>query len=267
MRDLSDIQTFVADAIQRRRSLVDDPAMVEASRAIAAGNDRLSPVEMVDVYREQFFLRHVGALREDYPALAHRLGEEGFDDLACAYLAAIPPADFSLRDLGQKLPGFLAEAAPWSADRALADLARFEWAYVDAWDAADAPPLDPAKIAAMPEDGWPRARVVFHPSLTLLDLSIAAHRYRAAVRAEESPPPPAPERTMCAVYMGPEMLECADLDPRAYALVTRLARGVPLGEACEQAVAATGADAASLEAELGGWFSEWTSRGWVVDLA
>jgi len=267
VRDLSDIQTFVADAIQRRRSLVDDPAMVEASRAIAAGNERLSPVEMVDVYREQFFLRHVGALREDYPALAHRLGEEGFDDLACAYLAAIPPADFSLRDLGQKLPGFLAEAAPWSADRALADLARFEWAYVDAWDAADAPPLDPAKIAAMPEDGWPRARVVFHPSLTLLDLSIAAHRYRAAVRAEEAPPPPAPERTMCAVYMGPEMLECADLDPRAYALVARLARGVPLGEACEQAVAATGADAASLEAELGGWFSEWTSRGWVVDLA
>lgn len=266
MKNLSEIQAFVARSVQRRDPLPPDPAAAREAELALVGNARLSAVEMLDVYREQFFLRHVGALREDFPALEHMLGDAGFDDAACTYLAAIPPRDFSLRDLGARLPGFLREAAPWSADPRHADLARFEWAYVDAWDAPDAPPLDPAKIAAMPEDGWARARVVFHPSLTLLDLCIPAHRYRAAVRAGEPVEPPSLERTMCAVYMGHETLECAELEPGAYALVTRLARGVPLGVACEEAVAETRAEPAAFEAEIGGWFQGWTQRGWVVDL-
>jgi hypothetical protein len=267
-RDLNEIQAFIAGAVQRPEPLGTDPAMVEAARAIATGNDRLSPVEQIDVYREQFFLRHVGSLREDYPALEHLVGWDAFEELARAYLAAIPPSGFSLRDLGARLPEFLRSAAPWRDDLVYADLARLEWAYVDAWDAADLPPLDPVKIAQMPEEAWPKARVVFHPSLTLLDLCFPAHLYRSAVRGEENPARPRAEgRTTCAVYMGKTTLEAAPLEPEAWELVRRLAEGAPLGRACEETVAATGADPAAFEAKLGGWFQEWTARGWVVDLA
>ena len=51
-------------------------ANVPRPTAVIAGNDRLTPEEQAEIYREQFWLRHRDVLRDDYPALRHLLGEE-----------------------------------------------------------------------------------------------------------------------------------------------------------------------------------------------
>jgi hypothetical protein len=46
-------------------------------------------------------------------------------------------------------------------------------------------------------------------------------------------------------------------------MLDELAKGSPLGEACERAAASSGTDLETFQGKLAGWFSEWTSLGWI----
>ena len=127
--------------------------------------------------------------------------------------------------------------------------------FVEAFDAPDAPALDPATVARIREDAWPSARIVFHPSVQRLDLGYAAHDLRLAVRRGEAPSRPEPAPCFVVVFRGPELLQCLDVAHDAFALMGELARGVPLGEACERVVGM----GASGEAHVGAWFQQWTA--------
>lgn len=263
MNDLASLQSALTRLLQRPAPLAGDAEQAATAAAIAAGNDRLSPVDQVDVYREQFFLRHVGTLRDDFRSIEHAVGHSGFDALAKAYLAEHPPASFNLRDLGHAMARFLAEREPWSADPFLAELARVEWAFVDAFDGEDAPDLDLAALAAMPEDAWSTARVVLQPSIQRLQLRHPAHDYRIAVRKGDCPARPQARDVWLVVYRGPEVLHCLEVEPGAFALLEELARGAPLAEACERAAASSGAPLETFQSELGAWFQTWTRLGWI----
>lgn len=263
MATLAMTQSVLAEALRRAASLVDQPDAVAAAERIATGNARLSPVEQVDIYREQFWLRHVDVLRDDFASLEYVLGDEAFERLARSYLLACPSTSFTLRDLGEHMVRFLSTTTPWSDDPFLAELARVEWAFVDAFDGPDAPPFDPASIAGVSEDAWPGARLVLHPALQRVALAYPAHDYRIAARKKEEPSRPEPRRSHIVVYRGPELLHCLEIDDDASAMLDELAKGTPLGEACERAAAASGTDLESFQGKLAGWFSEWTSLGWI----
>ena len=222
-----------------------------APEGIAAGNERLSPSEQIDIYREQFFLRHRDALREDFLAVEHAIGEAAFDALCVRYLAAHPPSSFTLRDLGHALATFLSD------DPFLRDIARVEWAFVEAFDAADAPPLDPATIVNATEAEWPGARIALHPSVQRLALDFPAHDYRQAVRKEEAATKPEPKKSFVVVYRAPDALRFTEIDPAAFWLLDEIANGATLAAACENA-------ARKSEVDLARWFSQWTANGWVT---
>jgi hypothetical protein len=268
---LRDLQSFMAGAIRRETTLAEHADVREPALRAIAGNERLSPIEQLDIYREQFFLRHIDALYEDFSAVGHLLGWEGFEALGRAYLRARPPDSFTLRDLGARLPDFVAAEAPWKDDALLVDTARIEWAFVEAFDASDAPPLDPGSIARAPEDAWPGAHVVFHPALRRVALRYPAHELRAAVRAkkekgddvEVARPEAAPAYVV--IYRGPDAkLRYVDVDRDAFELLALLAEGRPLAAACDALGEKLGvADASALEAKVGKWFREWAAYGWV----
>lgn len=266
---LSDVQALMSRAIVRTASVTEDPALVKATEWIVAPGVRLSPVEQLEIYREQFWLRHIGALEEDFVTIAYLLGDDRFRDLCHGYLAAHPPTSFTLRDLGDRFAEFIYRTEPWASDPLLHDCARLEWAFVDAFDAPDAPPLDPVSIAEAPEDAWSGARVVLHPSLQLVAMAHPAHVFRAEVKAERNPARPAPAGTRVVVYRGPEKLMYVTVEALAFDLLERLAKGVALAAACEEVAAHVGVNevsnaAAELEAKVGAWFQTWASYGWVI---
>ena len=268
---LVELQTSLMDLLRRDASLSTDADASARAAEIATGNDRLTGVEQVDIYREQYFLRHVGALREDFESLAALLGEDGFDALARAYLSAHPPTSFTLRDLGHALPAFVAERAPWRDDALVADMARLEWAFVDAFDAADAPKIELAAIASMPEDAWPLARVRLHPSVQLVEMAHVAEDYRSQARkllaGEISElPRPEPGPRYIVVFRGSEKLKYIDVDRGAFALLAALRDGHALGDACERAAATAEMTEQTFQEALGGWFQSWTSWGWITAL-
>jgi len=261
---LAELQSFFVGAICQPTAVVEQPAALVGAPTHIAGNSRLTPTAQLEIYREQFWLRHVDALVEDFATIHQVLGHDAFNTLVERYLDAHPPTDFSLRDLGAKFPAFVETHEAYRDDPLLADCARLEWAFVDAFDAADVPPLDPSSIAAIPEDAWPSARLSFHPSVHRVSLSHPAHEYRAAVRKGEDPARPALRRVCVVVYRGPETLLYIEVEPLAFELLERLAAGESLGTACESIAADAGdAGAAELEEKVGGWFQTWAASGWV----
>jgi hypothetical protein len=263
--NLSSIQSFFAIAIQSR-SHVAESADPRVTNAEIAGNARLSPEAQLEIYREQFWLRHVNVLVEDFMTLEHLLGHQGFETLCQEYLAALPPTDFSLRDLGARLPSFMAGQSPYKADALLLDCARVEWAFVEAFDAKDAPPLEVAMLAAVPEDAWPSIQLSLHPSVQPVALEYPAHELRARVRDGEHVARPNPQPCWVVVYRGPEALQYISIEPLAFALLRRLASGASLGSACED-LASSEEVAHELEEKIGGWFQSWAAMGWISSIA
>ncbi|WP_437682480.1 HvfC/BufC family peptide modification chaperone [Sorangium sp. So ce131] len=259
----------------RGAPLPDDAELAARCGALVAGSARLAPAEQADIYRRQFWVRHTDALLEDHPGLAHVLGEDGFDAFARAYLAAHPPARFSLRDLGAHIADFASVYSGFPpALRDLArDMARYELALVDVFDGAAPPPLDPAKVTGMPDEGWTTARLVLHPLLALMELRYPVHLLRSELRQGKKPALPEPRPVHLAVFRAADLtIRCEALEPPAFALLQALGRGAPLADACEEvaAGAAAGADEAApaaLAARLGTWFQQWTSWGLIVDIA
>jgi hypothetical protein len=148
------------------------PAM---ARHIAAG-PRAGAARRLEVYASAYRARLAEALEEDYPALRVQLGARGFAELAREFIAARPSAFRNLRWYGAELVRLLGRSP-------LAELARFEWTLGLAFDAADAPLVRAADLAAVPAGRWAHLRLRLHPSVHRLSLrSNAPQAWRAAVR-------------------------------------------------------------------------------------
>jgi hypothetical protein len=271
---LADIQAFLGSAIPRTAALSQDPRVSAAATKLVAPGLRLTPVEQVEIYREQFWLRHIGAMTEDFVTVRHVLGDDGFRLVCERYFAARPPQSFTLRDLGDGFAEFLRETEPWSKDALLEDCARLEWAFVEAFDAPDASPLNPETIASASEDAWATANVIFHPSVQLVELSYPVHVFRKDVKENvdgvvaSAPERPTAGPTWVVVYRGPERLMYIAIERLAFQLLKRLARGEALAAACESVASEAGSAEASseLEAKVGSWFQAWASYGWVSEV-
>ncbi len=259
---LHDLQSTFAEALVVPSSIAREASWMARGEKDFTGSARLSPIEQLDVYREQFWLRHVACLAEDFPVLAALVGEEKFAAIVRDYVKAHPPVEFQLRVFGARLADFLAAHA--SDDRLLSDLARLEWAFIDAFDAADAPPLDPASVSAISEDAWPNARLTLHPSLQRMELLYPTHKMRDQFRENErgiTRPERAP--SCVAVYRQKFLLYTEEMDPLAYAMLDRIARGEPLGAAGDALAASTGRGE-EIESRIGEWFTRWSALGWIT---
>jgi hypothetical protein len=186
------------------------------------------------VYRHAYRARLCGALRDNYEVLPVVMGDDAFDALAEAYIAAQPSSHYSLRWFGHLLAAFM-EARDELVDHpAMVDLARMEWALRTAFDAAEAPQLTPAELAAVPPDRWSQLRFELHPSVQLLPLEWAVGPVWRALKLEhdEVPPPDALTHTMLVWREGlrTRWKSLGDLQTR---FVRGLESGETFGQQCE----------------------------------
>jgi hypothetical protein len=265
-RDLAGVQRFVTDAVRGAVPVDRDTGLIARAEALLSPSPRgMAPAERLEVYREQFWLRHLASIDEDFPALTWVLGgRDEFRRLATGYLRACPPRSWDLQRLGIDLPSYLAADARWGQDALARDAARLDWAFMEAFDAADSAPFDPAVLATTPEDAWPGARIDLHASLRLLSLAYPVHELRDAVRAGAAVERPPAMPTHLVVHRDPAcFLRAVVVEPLAFELLETLRGGVPLGEACEAAARASQRDPLEIGDKLGGWFAQWTAAGWI----
>jgi hypothetical protein len=268
--ELDRLQAFMSDALRRRRDLSHDHAIVGLAEREIHATSHFSPVRHLEIYREQFWLRHTQALLEDFPGIAGILGQADWERLVEEYLLAHPPESFSLRDLGEKLPAFL-ESADFLAHRELVlDMARLEWAHIEVFDAPALPPLPAEAVATLAEEALSSARLLLSPALRLLHLSYPVPELRNRLLSAKASlvdlqlPEPSPTRLV--LYRRELSTVHCRLRRAPFALLEALGRGVSLGNACELACALGDAEAASVEREVATWFADWVARGFIVGL-
>lgn len=143
------------------------PDTVRATACAAAG-------ERFAVYRANVAHALVDALRSNFPVVERLVGGEFFTEMARMFALRNPPSSPVLLAYGQDFPAFIAGFRAVRALPYLADVARLEWSWLEAFHAADAPVLTMIELEDIPQHQWPDLRFALHPAVRLLDLATPA---------------------------------------------------------------------------------------------
>lgn len=256
--------TLAALQVQFQDYVIEGAAM---PTDMVRASDKADAATLLGVYRDAYALRLLEALGEDHPALKRLLGDEEFDVMGRAYIAAYRSRHRSIRWYGRELAAFVGDMTPWRAQPEIAELAAWEWALGEAMDAADAAVSDGAAFAAVPPERWAELRLSFHPSLRRLDLKWPVPAYRQAVEGEaaELPalaPPSAP--IPWAIWRKGIEVFFRSLDADEAAVLDAARAGAGFGAICEMLAKGREPDAAA--ASAAGFLQGWVDAGLVAGL-
>ena len=120
------------------------------------------------VHRNNVVAGLVKTLEATFPAVRRLVGETFFGVMAAEFVRARPPASPVLIEWGGAFPAWLAAFAPAAGVPYLPDVARLEWAWVEAFNAADATPEAADSLSRIAPDRLAETRLVPHPSLRLV---------------------------------------------------------------------------------------------------
>ncbi len=224
--------------------------MTDQATFLAALRDAAAPVpqglrapgdrpagKRFDVYRNNVVSSLIAALREGFPAVDRLVGAEFFDAMAAVFVRAHPPESPVLQLYGGAFPGWLERFEPARGLPYLADVARLDLALRQAYHAADAAPIDPARLSALPPERLLASRLVFAPAVRLVPSPYPLVAIRRSAMEAGAPKPAAVAET--ALVTRPGFDPHADaLAPGAAACVTACLAGQPLEAALTAAAAA-----------------------------
>lgn len=220
-------------------------------------------------YRHAYRARLAEALADNYTVLARALGDEPFAALAQAYIAAEPSRHPSIRWFGHALADFMAGAGEALVPHAgLVDIARMDWALRGAFDAKDAPTLDPASLAALDPDAWAGLVLHLHPSVRRASLAHAVEPAWRALREWEpesdAPQPeldePLPHEHGLLAWRQDGETRWRSLEPLEAALLDEVEAGMPFAQLCERAAEVLGDAEAAAPAVIGA-LQRWLADG------
>ncbi len=147
--------------------------------------NQVSLDQRIAVYGNAYGYRLIDALSENYPSVHTLLGDDEFYKMTYAYMDKHPSEHFSLRFFGHQLETFL---KVYHSDLPfLAEMARFEWALRDAFDAADIPAIGMDELQSVPVERWSDLLFQFHPSVSRLNLEWNVPQLWSAIDEEAEP--------------------------------------------------------------------------------
>jgi len=269
-------------ATERMRNTSPDGKSMRAyaSRFIKP-NDRLTSFERLEIYNRQYWFRVLSSMIEDFPGLRAVLGDRRFDGMSKAYLMDCPSRSFTLRNLGSRLEAWLRMHPKWAgAKQALAlDIARLEWADIEAFDGKEEPPLRPEDLAA---EAGANLRLRLQPYVRLLDLKYPVDDLLLEVRTEDEDTDFAsnafqekhkrkrvravaklkPAAIFLAVHRVDDSVYFRRIEREEFVMLSALRGDKGLGKAIEAAFQKSKVPVQERAALLKRWFQNWAALGW-----
>jgi len=120
------------------------------------------------VYRNNVVVGLTETLKDAFPAVHRIVGADFFQAMARAYVMVEPPRSPIMLDYGAGFPDFIRQFEPVAELPYLADVARVERAWTEAYHAPEASPIDPTAFAAIAPDQLPAMSLTLHPSLRVV---------------------------------------------------------------------------------------------------
>jgi hypothetical protein len=240
-------------------------------RGILTGDDSVlteildSPREkrevLFGVYKHAYGSRLVQAMRSEHQLLHGYLGDEMFDAMGHAYVAANPSQHPNLRWFSKTLPDFLKSAEPYRDHPELSDLAALEKALNDAFDAEDAPVLALAEMAGIAPQAWADLKFQSHSGASRLDLSTNASAIWLALKGDETPPDAVALEQPCRLLIWRQDVTpmFRELGAEEAMMWDEAAGGIPFGVLCS--MLATYDDPDGAAARGAGYLHGWVTAG------
>ena len=222
-----------------------------APPAFVAGPHGKAASKRYAVYRNNVTVSLIDALAATFPATMRITGVDFFRAMARFHVRATPPTSPLLFEYGRDFPAFIeryehARSMPW-----LADVARLERAWLDAYHAADAEPLLPSALASIPPEQLADTVFVPHPATRIERSTYSAVTIFAANRADGPVDRIDASAAEDALVTRPSLeVMIRRLPPGGAVFLSRLIAGEPLGTAAATAFAE--ASDFNLPSNLGG---------------
>lgn len=203
------------------------------------------------VYRNNVVVGLIDALSATYPAVDALLGEAFFRAAAREFVSAHPPRSPVLIAWGGAFADWISAFPPAASVPYIGDVARLEWAWSRAYNAADEAALPIAALAALRPEDIAGARVTLHGSLEVVASQFPAVSLWAATTGRAAPGKVDLGLGETALVMRPDAaVEVRAIDQGTAIFLGCLAAGETLGEAA----GAAGGDQAVVAERIAGLF-------------
>lgn len=197
----------------------------------------IAPEQRMCIYRNNTRLGLTEVLREVYPVVNKLVGEAFFNRLAQAYLSAHPLQTACLLEFGGQFAEVIAGFDAAQGLAYLADAARLEWYWHEAYHEADSEPLDLSALGQLDPADYDRLGFKLHPSARFM---VTAY---PIAQIWEGNQPDYPADAPIALNQGGGCLlvyrpafevEIVSLEPADYQCLTALASGAAFTRAVAQ---------------------------------
>jgi hypothetical protein len=152
--------------------------------AFISGPNGKAAIKRYAVYRNNVTVSLINALAAAFPATLRITGPDFFRTMARFHLRATPPTSPLLFEYGRDFPAFIEGYEPSRPLPWLADVARLERAWLDAYHAADDIALPPAAMATIPAEHMADVVLTPHPATRILRSRYSVVTIFAANRLE-----------------------------------------------------------------------------------
>jgi Putative DNA-binding domain len=251
-----------------------------ASRFIKP-NDRLTSFERLEIYNRQYWFRLLSSLMEDFPGLRAVLGDRKFEAMSKAYLVDCPSRSFTLRNLGARLETWLRKHPKWAGSKQelAIDIARLEWADIEAFDGKAEPPLQPEGLGGVLGGNL---KLRLQPHISLLDLKYPVDDLLLEVRKENEDTDFAsnafqeghkrkrvqavaklkPAEIFLAVHRVDDSVYFRRIEREEFLILRALRDRKPLGKVIESAFRKSRIPEGERPGRVQQWFQNWATLGW-----
>lgn len=217
------------------------------------------------VYRNAYVIRLRGILREDFERVHTYVGDDAFDELARAFIAAHPSQTLNARYYAQAFPQFVREAERYKAVPMVAAMARLESLLNEVFDTADAEPLSLTQLSAFAPEDFANIRFTPHPSARRLSAPAGLEAIFSALSQEQPPPAPGQGVEHLLVWRKDVVPHYRILPDEEAMMWDEAAKGVPFGVLCE--MLATFDDPSTAAVRAAGYLQSWITNGLLLNAA
>ena len=277
---LLELQRRMAADVMRPLTAADHIAP-KTSAAYVKPNDRLSSLERLEIYNRQYWYRVIDSMYEDFAGLRAVLGQRSFDRLVRAYVSECPSGTFTLRNLGSKIEQWLRAHPRWAGKKqTLAlDIARLEWADIEAFDNESKPALRTEDLATADAA---TLKLELQPYVRLLDFAYPVDDLLLAVRKEDEDTDFAsnafsekrkkkhvraiaklkPQPIYLVVHRIDNSVYFRRIQPDEFAVLKALNKGKKLGDALDTAFRKSKMPPEERATAVQKYFQTWATLGW-----